>query len=43
MRASGRFIHCALTYEIAEMVDEKDMLEIAHQCAEIAEELGAYI
>lgn len=36
------FAEAPLTYEIAEMVDEKDMLEIAHQCAEITEELRAY-
>lgn len=37
------FAEAPLTYEIAEMVAENDMLEIAPQCAEITEELRAYL
>lgn len=37
------FAKAPLTYEISEMVDEKDMIEIARQCTEIAEELRAYL
>lgn len=36
------FAKAPLTYEIAEMLDEKEMLELALQCGEIAEELRAY-
>lgn len=36
------FAKAPSTYEIAEMVDETDLLELARQCGEIAEELRAY-
>lgn len=36
------FAKSPLSYKVAEMIDENDMLEIASQCAEIAEELKQY-